>query len=121
MAYRAWSRTVLVSNRYFQHLQIAPIVTALTLPWYTPASAANANLRYTTRYRFSTETLTAARAVGLVVGRFAKWDVPQAPRVKGLVLRASSAVGGGRGRGGHAKVRCGAPGEGKGREGNAVQ
>eukprot|EP00904_Undaria_pinnatifida_P011037 jgi/Undpi1/7063/HiC_scaffold_21.g09537.m1 len=37
-----------------------------------------------TRHRFATETLTAARAVGLAVGRFAAWDVPQSPRVKGL-------------------------------------
>ncbi|CAM9321278.1 unnamed protein product [Ectocarpus fasciculatus] len=51
---------------------------------------------YSTCYRFSTETLTAARAVGLAVGRFAAWDVPQSPRVKGLVLRAASAGGGGR-------------------------
>lgn len=43
-----------------------------------------------TRYRFATETLTAARAVGLAVGRFAAWDVPQSPRVKGLVPRAPS-------------------------------
>eukprot|EP00752_Nemacystus_decipiens_P001742 g1685.t1 len=60
------------------------------------SGAAESRTRCTTRYRFSTETLTAARAVGLAVGRFATWDVPQAPRVKGLVLRASPAGGGGR-------------------------
>lgn len=31
-------------------------------------------------YRFVTEALTAARAVGIVVGKFGTWDVPQSPR-----------------------------------------
>lgn len=48
-----------------------------------------------THYRFLTETLTAARAVGLAVGRFAAWDVPQSPRVKGMVLKAAGSGSGG--------------------------
>lgn len=31
-------------------------------------------------YRFVTEALTAARAVGMVVGKFGAWDVAQSPR-----------------------------------------
>ena len=50
----------------------------------------------TTVYGFATETLTAARAVGLAVGRFGEWDVPQSPRVKGMFLRAAN---GGTGKG----------------------
>lgn len=79
------------------------IPNALTFSGLAVPCVALRCLRCTTRYRFSTETLTAARAVGLAVGRFAKWDVPQAPRVKGLVLRASPAGGGG--RNGTLKVR----------------
>lgn len=41
-----------------------------------------------TVHRFATETLTAARAVGMAVGRFGVWDVPQSPRMKGMFLRA---------------------------------
>lgn len=41
----------------------------------------------TKRYRFVTETLTGARAVGLAVGRFGSWEMPQSPRVKGMALR----------------------------------
>lgn len=57
-------------------------------------TAADEEGNRTASYRFATETLTAARAVGLAVGRFGAWDVPQSPRVRGLFLRASRNSGG---------------------------